>query len=104
MMAPVMILTHWPGAATPRQAAPAKAVPSARCSVSGWPGWRRAPSKAKPSMAELSCGGTLMGETTSCASTRPSAANTPTVSVSLTGWTRRARNSLTLAAGRALGS
>ena len=61
----------------PRQAAPAKAVAITRSSMS-WPGaaaCSTAPSKAKPSMAELSCGGTLKGEMMSCASTRSSASN-----------------------------
>ena len=55
-------------------------------------------------MAELSCGGTLMGEMMSSASTRPSASNTPTVSKPVTGVTRRARKSLTWAALSACGS
>ena len=103
-MAPVMIFTHSPARAVPAQAVPAKAVPSARRSVRGSPARRALPSKAKPSMAELSCGGTLMGETRSSASIRPRASNTPTRSVAVTGSTRRARKALTLAAGRALGS
>ena len=103
MMAPVMILMHSPGPTLPCHALPASAVPTT---------WKRltpsvfksAPAKAKPSMAELSCGGTLIGETTSCASTRPSAACSGTVSACCTGATNSAKNSFTLSAGSAAGS
>ena len=53
-------------------------------------------------MAELSCGGTLTGEITSRASTRPSASKMPTSSACATGSTRRARNSLTSCSGQGL--
>jgi hypothetical protein len=55
-------------------------------------------------MAELSCGGTLMGDTTGCASVRSSASARATVSVPVTGATKRCKNSLTACAGRACGS
>ena len=102
MMAPVMIFTHSPAPQVPAQALPAKAVPTTFRLNGALPSWP--PSKAKPSMAELSCGGTLMGEMTSSASTRPRASNTPTASVSLTGVTSRLRNSWTWAALSACGS
>ncbi len=103
MIAPVMIFTHWPGRTMPCQALPARAVP-ATSSSSVPPGRSCALSNAKPSIAELSCGGTLMGETRSAASTRPSASNTATDSVSRTGSTSRARKSLTASADSACGS
>ena len=103
MTAPVMIFTHSPAATVPCQAAPAKAVPTLR-STSGWPATSSVPRKAKPSMAELSCGGTLTGETTSSASTRPSACITGTRCTPVTGATSRARNAFTASAGRACGS
>ena len=55
-------------------------------------------------MAELSCGGTLKGETMSCASTRPRASKMPTVCTSVTGLTIRARKVLTDAADSDWGS
>jgi hypothetical protein len=103
MMAPVMIFTHSPGPTAPCQALPAKAVPIT-FNASGASLRNCAPSKAKPSIAELSCGGTLIGETTSCASTRSSAAKMLTVSVCLTGSTSFARNAFTSLARRACGS
>ena len=103
MTAPVMIFTHSPRTTRPRQAGPARAVPTI-FSASGWPGTSCAPSKAKPSMAELSCGGTLMGETMSSASTRPRASNKGTRSVWVTGATNSARKAFTASAGRACGS
>ena len=103
MTAPVMIFTHSPRATWPRQAAPASAVPTT-FNDKGWPGTSCAPSNAKPSMAELSCGGTLMGETMSSASTRPSAPNNGTRSVCVTGSTKRSRNAFTASADNACGS
>ena len=103
MMAPVMIFTHSPGPTDPCQALPASAVPTI-LSASDSPVRSCAPSKAKPSMAELSCGGTLIGEITSRASTRSSAAKMATSSTAVTGSTSRARNRFTSAARKACGS
>ena len=55
-------------------------------------------------MAELSCGGTLMGDTTSSASTRSKASNSGRVSVCGTLGTIWARKVLTASALSAWGS
>ncbi len=109
IMAPVMILTASPGPSVPRQAAPASAVPTTRrlteASLDGSAG-SCAPSKAKPSIAELSCGGTLTGEMMSSASTRPSASRSAIRSdcVTTAGSASRARKACTASTPRAFGS
>ena len=69
-----------------------------------WPASSSRPAKAKPSMAELSCGGTEIGETTSSARMRSSACIGETASRSRTGCTSWARKALTWAAESACGS
>ena len=62
------------------------------------------PLKAYPSMAELSCGGTSKGETTSHASTRPKASNNGSSSCSSMGVTSLDKKTRTSSADRAWGS
>ena len=65
---------------------------------------RSEPRTAQPSIAELSCAGTLMGEMMSAARIRPSASRTASCSTPAIGWTNWRITSLTLATGRAFGS
>ena len=81
--APVMILTHSPDFTLPCQALPANAVPTTRNVNGEEPSCL--PSKAKPSMAELSCAGTLMGEMMSSDTIRPKAFMSGSSSVAIAG-------------------
>ena len=74
---PVMMRTHSPLPTAPPKGLPAKDTPISS-SVASVAGSRSAPRIAQPSMAELRCDGTFTGETTSSASTRPSADRTGT--------------------------
>ncbi len=77
--APVMMRTHWPVPTEPSKLRPANAVPTMVNVVLAFD-IRSAARNANPSIAELSCAGTLIGEMTSAASTRSSASNMETVS------------------------
>ena len=103
MMAPVMILTHSPALTVPCQALPARAVPTT-FSTKFVSALSCVPSKAKPSMAELSCGGTSTGLMASAAMTRLRASKMATSSVSCKGVTNCARKFKTSCAGKACGS
>ncbi len=81
---PVMMRTHCPGPTLPANGLPAKEAPIS-CSVTSAPGERSAPRIAQPSIAELRCAGTSTGESTSSASTRPSAERSGTRSTPATG-------------------
>ena len=82
--APVMILTHSPNFTLPCQALPARAVPTTRNCKGAAPSCL--PSNAKPSMAELSCAGTLMGEMVSSATMRPRACMSGRSSLVIGDW------------------
>jgi hypothetical protein len=101
--APVMMRTHSPWPTVPSKAFPANTVPT-MANVVAASGRRSAPWNAKPSMAELSCAGTLMGEMTSAASTRSSACQMVTVSIPRMGCTKSCTMRWACATGRALGS
>ncbi len=103
MTAPVMIRRQWPGGTGSARPAPASAVP-ARRSTLGPSAARSAPRSATPSIAELSCVGTSIGETTSAPSTRPSAVRIATLSTAATRGTSRAMKSCACATGSACGS
>ena len=103
MIAPVMIFTHWPLATASVYALPANAVPTTAKRVA-LPDFKSLPANANPSIAELSCAGTLIGEITSAANTRSSACAKGSISVCITGCTNCAKNSFTLLAGKAVGS
>ena len=80
--APVMTCTVAPAGTAPAKGLPAHAVPSTGNERVPRPG-RSDPANAYPSIAELVCPGTAMGESTSAASTRPSASRTSTSSDSV---------------------
>ncbi len=84
MTPPVNIRTVSPGPMAPAWGRPANDSPTRFSSVS--PSARRSAKRtAQPSIAELSWPGTAIGDTTSCASTRSSAARMCTRSVAVTG-------------------
>ena len=84
MTPPVKMRTVSPGPIAPACGLPANDSPTRFNSVS--PSARRSAKRtAQPSIAELSWPGTAIGETMSCASTRPSAARMCTRSVAVTG-------------------
>ena len=82
--APVMMRKHWRPLSASRGVCPAYRVPvtsSVNSALSVSHAASKAPSKANPSIAELSCAGTLMGEMTWAASVLPSAPSRGTHSV-----------------------
>ena len=88
---PVKMRTAVSGSSAPAKGAPANDSPMRRSVVSP-AGSRSAKRTAQPSIAELSCPGTAIGDTTSSASTRSSASRMCTRSVEATG-TRKSRMS-----------
>ena len=103
MTAPVVMRSACPDGTSPVNGAPARPVPAILKRVSP-PEASSLPRRAKPSIAELSWAGTSMGDTTSVASTRPSACRIGTCSISTTGDTRRAMKACAWTIGSAFGS
>ena len=103
MTAPVVMRMHPPAGTVPSKFCPARPLPTMRRRV-GPSACSSLPRSAKPSIAELSCAGTSIGETMSRASTRPSTSRIGFISTAVTRGTSRAMNSCACATGSAFGS
>ena len=101
--APVKMRTACPAPTVPAKGLPANDSPMRARRVS-LPGARSAKRTAQPSIAELSWPGTSTGETTSSASTRPSACRTCTRSIAVTGTRKRRISSRARSTGIEFGS
>ncbi len=100
---PVMIRTHCPGPTVPAKGRPAKDEPISSSVVSASAA-RSSPRIAHPSIAELRWEGTSTGETTSSASTRPSALRMGTRSVVVSGSRKRWMKARAFSTGMEFGS